>query len=85
MIITDKVEGSFEIVCSNRANSITLSDFMALWNANVDNGVAQVGLYVINKDEFKAVSCYYTITSKSHIISADGSCIDVLTITIKER
>lgn len=85
IIITSKVTGSFDLVCSNRSDSITLPDFLALWNGAVDNGVVTVGVYVINQGELKAIDAYYEISSKEHIRSGDGSLIDVLTISISER
>ena len=85
IIITSKVSGSFDLVCSNRSDSITLPDFLALWNGAVDNGVVTVGVYVINQGELKAIDAYHEISSKEHIRSGDGSLIDVLTINISER
>lgn len=85
VIITHKISGSFEIACSNRANGITLSDFLDLWNGIVDNGVAQIGVWVPNKGSFEAIDCYYEITNKEHILSGDGEFIDVLTVNVKER
>lgn len=85
VIIATKVFGSFQIVCSNRANSITLADFLTLWEDAVDNGVVMIGLYVPSRDSFEALNCYYEIKSSDHILSADGNFIDVLTIEIKER
>lgn len=85
VIVTQKIEGSFEIGCSNRSGGITLAHFLELWNSAVDNGVVTLGLYVPALDQFKALNCYYTITSKDHILSGDGNFIDVMTVSIKER
>ena len=85
IIVTRKVEGSFEIGCSDTLGGISLADFLALWDAATDNGVATIGVYVPNLNEFKAINCYYSISSKEHILSAGGEFIDVLTVTIKER
>lgn len=85
VIISTKVTGSFQIVCSNRANSITLADFLALWESAVDNGVVTLGLYVPSRNSFEALNCYYEIKSSEHILTADGGFIDVLTISLKER
>lgn len=85
VIVTQKIEGSFDIGCSNRSGGITLAHFLELWNSAVDNGVVTLGLYVPALDQFKALNCYYKITSKDHILSGDGNFIDVLTVSIKER
>lgn len=85
VIISTKVTGSFQIVCSNRANSITLADFLALWESAVDNGVVTLGLYVPSRNSFEALDCYYEIKSADHILTADQEFIDVLTISLKER
>ena len=85
VIIAQKVEGSFDIGCSNRTGGLTLAHFLELWNSAVDNGVVTLGLYVPSLNQFKALNCYYTITTKDHILSGDGDFIDVLTISIKER
>ena len=85
VIVTSKVEGSFEIGCSDNRGGISLERFLSLWDQAVDNGVATIGVYVPSLNQFKAISCYYTITSKSHDISAGGQIIDVLSVSIKER
>lgn len=85
IIATSKVSGSFDIACSNRTGSITLAEFLDLWNGAVDNGVVTIGLYVPNKDKFEALEAYFDIETKDHILSGDGNFIDVLKITIKER
>lgn len=85
VIITKKIEGSFDIGCSNRSGGLTVARFLELWNSAVNNGVVTLGLFVPSLNQFKALNCYYTIKSKSHILSGDGSFIDVLTISVKER
>lgn len=85
VIVTSKVEGSFEIGCSDTLGGISLSDFLELWNSAVDNGVVTLGAYVPSLNQFKALSCYYSIDNKEHILSAHGEFIDVFTIKIKER
>ena len=85
VVVTSKVEGSFDIGCSNRSGGITLAHFLELWADAVDNKVATIGVYVPSVNQFKAIDCYYTITSKEHILSGDGEFIDVLTVKIQER
>ena len=85
IIVKKKVSGSFDVVCSNRANSITVADFLALWNSAVNNGVVTIGVDVLNEGVFKSVDAYYSIENKTHDRAGDGSFIDVFTISIKER
>lgn len=85
IIVTSKVSGSFEVVCSNRSNSITLADFLTTWNGGVSNGVVTLGVEVLNTGTFEAIEAYYQIKNTKHDRAGDGSFIDVLEITIKER
>lgn len=85
IIVSSKVTGSFDIVCSNKSNSITLADFLAALNAATDNGVLTMGIYVPTTNSFEAINCYYTKENTEHIITGEGNIIDVITITIKER
>lgn len=85
IIVTSKVSGSFDLACSNRTGSITLAEFLDLWDGAVDNGVITLGLYVPNKDKFELIEAYYEINPKDHILSGDGSFIDVFTIKLQER
>lgn len=83
VIVTSKVEGSFEIVCSDK--TITLSDFLTAWNAAVSNGVVTIGLYVPTLNSFQALECYYEIENPDHIKKMDDTFVDVLKIKVKER
>lgn len=85
VIVATKISGQFQVVCSNRANSITLSDFLALWNGAVNNGVVTLGVYVLDTGTFEAIEAYYEIENVKHDRAGDGSFIDVLEIKIKER
>lgn len=83
IIVRTKVSGSFDFVCCDK--TITLSDFLTLWNGAVNNGVVLIGLTVLNEGRFDAINAYYEITNKDHIKKGDGQIIDVLTIKIQER
>lgn len=85
VVIAEKVKGSFEVVCSNRTGSITLSDFLTLWGGAVDNKVVTIGCRVLNTGKFEALECYFEITCGKHDLAGDGSFIDVLEIKITER
>ena len=85
IVIAKKIEGKFQIVCSNRSNSITLADFLTLWNGAVRDNAVTIGVYVLDTDKFEAIEAYYEIENVKHDKAGDGSFIDVLQITIKER
>ena len=85
IIVSHKIKGKFQVVCSNRANSITLADFLTLWNNAVVNGVLTIGVYVLDTNQFEAIEAYYDIENTKHDRAGDGSFIDVLEITITER
>lgn len=85
VIVKKKVSGQFDVVCSNRANSITVANFLALWSAADNNGVVTIGVDVLNEGAFKAVNAYYSIQNKSHNRAGDGSTVDVFTVKITER
>lgn len=85
IIVAKKISGQFQVVCSNRSNSITLSDFLTLWNGAVHNGIVTIGVYVLDTGSFEAIEAYYEITNSKHDRAGDGSFIDVLEIKITER
>ena len=85
IIVAQKIVGSFQVVCSNRSNSITLADFLEVWNGGVSNGVVTLGVYVLDTNSFEAIEAYYEIENVKHDRAGDGSFIDVLEITITER
>lgn len=85
IIVSQKIKGEFQVVCSNRANSITLADFLALWDSAVVNGIVTIGVYVLDTDTFEAIEAYYEMENVKHDRAGDGSFIDVLEITITER
>lgn len=85
VIVTEKVEGSFDVVCSNLDGSITLADFMDIISTAENNGVITCNVYVTNKGASEAIDAYYTVTSKEHTMKADGTFVDVITVALKER
>ena len=85
VIITEKVEGSFDVVCSNLDGSITLADFMDIIADAENMGVITCNVYVTNKGAAEAIDAYYTVTSKEHTMKADGTFVDVITVALKER
>lgn len=85
IIVAQKVKGKFQVVCSNRSNSILLADFLALWNSAVVNGVVTLGVYVLDTNTLEYIEAYYNIESARHDRAGDGSFIDILEITLTER
>lgn len=85
IVTAEKVIGSFDIACSDKSNSILLSDFLNIWNSAVTNHVITLGVYVPSLNIQKTITAYFEIKSGNHVLTADGNFIDVLTIEIKER
>lgn len=85
IIVSQKIKGKFQVVCSNRSNSITLSDFLDVWNGAVNNGILTIGVYVLDTDTFEPIEAYYEMENVKHDRAGDGSFIDVLEISIQER
>ena len=85
IIVTEKVEGSFDVICSNLDGSITLADFMDIIGDAENNGVITCNVYVTNKGASEAIDAYYEVTSKEHTLKADGTFVDVITVALKER
>lgn len=83
VIVSSKVEGTFKILCSDK--TITLSNFLTVWNENVNNGVVTIGLYIPTRNSFEALECYYEIEDAEHIKQTDDTFVDVLKIKVKER
>ena len=73
IIVTEKVEGSFDLVCSNKTGSITLSDFMDIITAADNNGVITCAVYVTNKGASEAIDAYYSITNKEPSLTLSPS------------
>lgn len=85
IIVTEKISGSFDVVCSNQDGSITLADFIDIIQDADNNGIITCSVYVTNKGASEAINAFYDIKNKSHTLKADGTFVDVLTIELKER
>jgi len=82
IIVTSKVKGSFDIACRD---DLSLSDFMSYVTGGEVNGIILCGVWVTNKGVNKAINAYYTITNKTHDLTAEDDYVDVLTVELKER
>lgn len=85
IVTAEKVTGSFDIACSDKRNSILLSEFLNIWNSAVTNHVINLGVYVPSLNIQKTIDAYFKISNADHVLLADGNFIDVFTIEIKER
>lgn len=85
VIVTSKINGSFDVVCCNKTGSITLADFYDIFGDSQDEGVVICSVYVTNRGQQRTIEAYYKITTKEHTLLADGSFLDVLTVTIEEK
>ena len=85
VIVTSKVNGSFDVVCSNKSGDITLNDLYEIFANAEDVGVVICSVYVTNKGIQKTIEAFYKITNKEHTLLADGTFLDVVTVSIEEK
>lgn len=83
IIVTSKVEGEFDVVLPSTGTS--LADFMDIIAAAEDNGVISALVDVTNKGATKVINAYYTLSNKTHAITASDNVVDVVTVHLKER
>ena len=81
---SSKLRGSFDVVLSSKSG-YTLPQFKTLINSATTKNVLLGAFYCTNTGAVKAVYAFCTLTNKSHILTADGSFIDILTVEITER
>ncbi len=79
-----KVSGSFNVVLSNK-NNCTLSQFYQLMDNAATDGVIYAAVYVTNKGCVEAIDAYYSLENQDHILTVDGSFIDIVKVEIQER
>ena len=82
VIVTSKVEGSFDVVLPSDGTS--LEDFMDIIRDSEVNGVITALVDVTNRGSVKAISAYYELDNKEHNITASGRVVDVVTVKLKE-
>ena len=82
IIVTSKVEGSFDVVLPSDGTS--LADFMDIITAAEVNGVITARVDVTNKGSANAISAFYKLENKTHDITAGGKVVDVVTVHLKE-
>ena len=85
VIVTSKVNGSFDVACCNKTGSITLADFTAIFTNAEDEGVIIASVFVTNKGIQNTIEAYYKMTTKEHTLLADGTFLDVVTVSIEEK
>ncbi len=84
VIVGTKVSGEFDVVLSSK-NNYTLSQFYMMVKAAETNGVIPMAVYLTNTGAVAAINAYYTLKSQEHILQADGSFIDVVSVGVQER
>lgn len=84
IFISEKISGKFEVVLSHK-NGCPLDEFLRIWNEAVTNGYVMATVYVSNKAVLETINAYYKMTTKQHELTADGTYIDVLEISLEER
>lgn len=85
IVVTSKVSGSVQLLCSELGRWPKVSELLADINAATDNHVLTCGVYVPSRGAVEAINCYFNLVSSSHIKSLGGKLTDVFTLEIKER
>ena len=85
LVVTSKVSGSVQLLCSELGRWPKVSELLADINAATNNHVLTCGVYVPSRGAVEAINCYFNLVSSSHIKSLGGKFTDVFTLEIKER
>lgn len=79
-----KIRGEFDVALGSKTGK-TMAQFMTILNGATTNNVTLGAFYVTNKGTVEAVNAYVKLENKEHILTADGSFIDVVSVEITER
>lgn len=79
-----KIRGTFDVVLSSK-NNCTLSQFKTIIDNATNNNILTGAFYCTNSGQVEAVNAFCHLVNKDHILTADGSFIDVITVEITER
>lgn len=79
-----KIRGSFDVALSSK-NDCTLSQFKTIINNATTNHVLLGAFYCTNSGAVEAVNAFCELKNKNHILTADGTFIDIITVEIIEK
>ena len=79
-----KIRGEFDVALGIKIGT-TLSQFNTIINNATNNHLTTAAFYVTNKGTVEAVNAYVNPVNKDHILTADGSFIDIITVEVTER
>ena len=79
-----KIRGSFDVALSSK-NNCTLTQFKNIIDNATTNHVLLGAFYCTNTGVVEAVNAFCNLTNKNHILTADGTFIDVVTVEITEK
>lgn len=85
VIVSTKIGGSIQILCSDEGNWPRVSEYIADLAAATDNGVLTALVYVPSLGTTQAINCYYENRNVRHIKSAGGQFTDIFELRISER
>ena len=85
IIVTSKVSGSVQILCSEEGNWPRVDAFISDLAAATDNGVLTCGVFVPSRGALAALDCYYKLENVSHIKGSGDLFTDVFALKITER
>lgn len=80
----NKIRGEFDVALGTKVGT-TLPQFKTILNSAMNNNVLTAAFYVTNKGTVEAVNAYVKLENKDHILTADGSFIEVVSVEITER
>lgn len=82
--ISSKIRGSFNVALSNK-NNCTLSQFKTIIDNATTNHIVLGAFQCTNTGQLEAIEAYVDLTNKDHILTADGTFVDIVTVGITER
>lgn len=85
IVVSEKVSGSVQILCSEEGNWPEVDDFISDLSAATNNYVMTCLVYVPSLGATKAIECYYDNENVSHIKSSGGKFTDIFELKITER
>lgn len=84
VITRERVKGSFDIVLMDM-RGMSAEAFLSLLESATEHGALTITVWVNNRARLEVINAYYSIKAKKRNKLADGSYMDIWTITLEER
>lgn len=85
VVVTSKIKGSVQILCSEEGNWPEVSEYINDLNGATNNYVLTCLVYVPSLGKSEAIECYYENENINHIKSIGGKFSDIFELKISER